>query len=115
MQLPLQPNEIGWIAVFAWIVWEVYAPKFFHVETRFHEIVTSLNTRIDAVGERIDDLEEQQSKIVAITEVIAIETDTIDGDNVQEVLRDEEVIAREDIVDDDVDNYYSVDEDVADD
>lgn len=102
-----------------WLLWQIYAPKILHVDTRFHEIVTNFNDRIDAVGERIDDVEEQQSKIVAITEIIAVETDSVNGDTVEEVLRDEEVIARDDLVGDS--GYYSrhekhepdIDEDVT--
>lgn len=83
------------LATFGWLIWQLYAPKFFGVDTRFQEVVQSLNERIDNVGERIDDVEARQQKIVAVTEVIAVTSPRVDGEEAKKILEDEHDIDRD--------------------
>lgn len=99
IDIPSTTTDWGVIIFFAWCIWQIYAPKFFNIETRFEEIVNGLNDRIDAVGERIDDLEENHEKLVAVTEVIAIKTDEIDGKSVTKIFSEESPIDADRIVD----------------
>jgi len=98
---PSIPSDWGWLLVLLWVVWQVYAPKHFGVETRFEEIVNSLNDRIDQVGNRLDDIEEKQKNHISITKIMAVETDDVNGQKVSEVLSDEDQIDPDDIVHED--------------
>jgi len=75
----------GWIVLGGYILWQIYASKLGY-NTRFQEIVNSVNERIEKVGERIDDVEERQEQLVAVTQIIAVETETVDGDGVKHIF-----------------------------
>jgi len=98
---PSIPSDWWWVIALGWVVWQIYAPKLFNVETRFEEIVKGLNERIDCVGDRLDDIEERQNKHATITGTIALEADDVDGKKVQDILSRKEHLDPDDIVHDD--------------
>jgi len=108
---PSVPTNWGWMLVIGWVLWQIYAPKYFGVETRFEEVVNGLNDRIDAVGSRLDDIESRQSERISnveerqrdhidVTEIIATETDNIDGHSVAVILGDDSPVDPDDVTND---------------
>jgi gas vesicle protein len=95
----ISPQSLGWFAVICFVIYQLYAPKL-GINTRIKEITDDFNQRIENVGERIENVEARQEKHVAVTEVIAVEEDTIDGAAVKSLFNDDD-LHREEILDND--------------
>jgi len=107
------PSNFGWIVAIGWAMWQIYAPKWFGVDTRFQEIVKGFNERFDRVGNRLDNIESRQDDHVRVTEIIAVETENVNGGNVIDILNDEESISHNDLTHDSH-PYPSADKEPAD-
>jgi len=90
----------GTLVLLLWVAWQVYAPKL-GVNTRLTEILSSVNGRLDKMGNRIEDIEQRQEETIAVVQVLSVHNDNVDGESVEEIF-EENAVSTEEILTDDV-------------